>query len=150
MDHVESGKFAYRWKGCGVAWDNEIVEGATAPAPSQIVSSRFVDILDPEIPDDRYFLTPNAAVGMLRRADTVGRIFFSPMRAALEKLATTTKLATTALEHMVEGVGPAVTGPRQSVGEEIAEASIRPPSSVQRSPHERTRAGSARALRVSN
>jgi DNA (cytosine-5)-methyltransferase 1 len=150
MDYVENGKFVYRWKGCGVAWGNEIMEGATAPAPSKIVSARFVDILDPEIPDDRYFLTPNAAIGMLRRADTVGRIFFPPMRAALEKLVTTTNLATTTPEHMVKGVGPAVTEPRQSVGEGIAEASIRPPGIVQRGPHEKTRAGSARALRVSN
>jgi DNA (cytosine-5)-methyltransferase 1 len=83
---VENGRFVYRWKGCGIAWGNEIVEGATAPSPSKVLKSRFVDLLDVDIPDDRYFLTPNAAIGILRRADSVGRTLFPPMRAALENM----------------------------------------------------------------
>jgi DNA (cytosine-5)-methyltransferase 1 len=117
IDEVESGKFVYRWKGCGIAWGNNIIEGATAPAPSKILKSRFVDMLDEEIPDDRYFLTPNAAAGILRRADSEGRTLFPPMRAALE--------------NMVKGVAPALA-PAPTTGGPLAEASIRPPSSIQR------------------
>ncbi|WP_375763902.1 DNA cytosine methyltransferase [Bradyrhizobium sp. Pha-3] len=86
MPQVKSGKFAYRWKGCGIAWKNEILEGATAPAPSEIIASRFVDVLDEQIPEDRYFLTSNAAAGILRRADIVGRTLFQPFREGLENL----------------------------------------------------------------
>jgi len=136
IEDVESGKFAYRWKGCGIAWGNDIVEGATAPAPSKIVQSRFVDLIDAEVPDDRYFLTPSAAVGMLRRADSVGRTFFSPMR--------------TALEIMVREVVPVAPEPRRTAGENIAEASIRPSCSVQRGHLEQAGAGAARALRVTH
>jgi DNA (cytosine-5)-methyltransferase 1 len=135
-DEVHKGKFVYRWKGCGLAWGNDIIEGATAPAPSEIVHCRFVDILDNAIPDARYFLTPNAAAGMLRRADSVGRTFFPPMRAALE--------------NMVKGAAPAADTPWQTSGETIAAPRIRPPGTIQRRPRERTGAGPARALRVAN
>jgi DNA (cytosine-5)-methyltransferase 1 len=85
---VARGNYSYRWKQAGCAWGHEVIEGASAPAPSKIIASRFVDVLDPTIPDERYFLTANAAAGIVRRADTVGRTLFTPMRDALVKLAT--------------------------------------------------------------
>lgn len=126
MREVEYGSFAYRWKGCGVAWGNDIVEGATAPAPSRITRSRFVDLLDSNIPDDRYFLTANAAAGMLRRADAVGRSFFPPMRTALETMVNGT-------ESVVNGARSAAIGPLLATGAEVAQVSIRSPRTVQRS-----------------
>lgn len=86
---VDAGGYSYRWKSGGCAWGHDVVEGAASVAPSKIIQSRFVDILDPLIPPDRYFLTPNAAAGIVRRADVVGRTLFSPMRKALDKMATT-------------------------------------------------------------
>jgi DNA (cytosine-5)-methyltransferase 1 len=136
MDEVQNGKFVYRWKGCGIAWGNNIVEGAAAPAPSKIVESRFVDLLDAEIPDERYFLTPNAAAGILRRADWVGRTLFPPMRAALE--------------NMVREVAPAAPEPRQTAGEKIAKVSIRPSRPIQRRHTERAGTGFGRAVRVAH
>ena len=35
---------------------------------------------------ERYFLSPNAATGILRRADQMGRNLFPPFRSALEIL----------------------------------------------------------------
>lgn len=87
LQGVERGNYSYRWKSGGCAWGHSVVEGAASPAPSKIVKSRFVDILDPKVPDDRYFLTANAAVGIVRRADIVGRTLFPPMRKALDKMA---------------------------------------------------------------
>lgn len=87
LQGVERGNYSYRWKSSGCAWGHSVVEGASAPAPSKIVKSRFVDILDPSVPDDRYFLTANAAAGIVRRADVVGRTLFPPMRKALDKMA---------------------------------------------------------------
>ena len=86
---VERGNYSYKWKTGGCAWGHDVVEGAASPAPSEIIPSRFADVLDPEIPDVRYFLTKNAAVGIVRRAETVGRTLFGPFQKALLKLATT-------------------------------------------------------------
>lgn len=87
LQGVERGNYSYRWKSGGCAWGHAVVEGAAQPAPAKIIKSRFVDILDTKIPDQRYFLTPNAAAGIVRRADVVGRTLFPPMRKALEKMA---------------------------------------------------------------
>jgi DNA (cytosine-5)-methyltransferase 1 len=87
LQGVERGNYFYRWKSGGCAWGHSVIEGAASPAPSKIINSRFVNILDPTIPHDRYFLTANAAAGIVRRADIVGRTLFPPMRNALDKMA---------------------------------------------------------------
>jgi DNA (cytosine-5)-methyltransferase 1 len=84
---VERGNYSYRWKSAGCAWGHDVIEGAASPAPSKIIPSKFADVLDPVVPGDRYFLTSNAAAGIVRRADTVGRTLFSPMRKALDIMA---------------------------------------------------------------
>jgi DNA (cytosine-5)-methyltransferase 1 len=86
MSGVERGQYSYRWKTGGCAWDNIVIEGCASPAPSKIIHSKFIDVLDRSVPDLRYFLTPNAATGIVRRADIVGRNLFPPMRKALERL----------------------------------------------------------------
>src|SRR5690606_6757873 len=86
LDGARRGNYSYRWRSGGCAWGHNVIEGAATPAPSKIIPSRFVDILDAEIPDEKYFLTANAAAGIVRRADSVGRTLFGPMRAALEKM----------------------------------------------------------------
>jgi DNA (cytosine-5)-methyltransferase 1 len=82
-----AGQFVHRWKPGGCAFGSKIVEGKASPAPSKIIDSSFVKALDETVPDDRYFLTPNAAVGILRRVDAENRNLFAPMRRALEILA---------------------------------------------------------------
>lgn len=84
---LDEGHFQRRWKSGGCAFGNVIVEGIAPTAPTEIINSSFVDALDESVPDDRYFLTPNAATGILRRADALGRNLFRPMRLALEILA---------------------------------------------------------------
>jgi len=90
---LDEGHFQRRWKSGGCAFGNIIVEGAAPAAPAQIINSSFVDALDEKMPDERYFLTPNAATGILRRADALGRNLFRPMRQALEILAEKTTVA---------------------------------------------------------
>lgn len=91
FDEIESeldeGHFQRRWKSGGCAFGNLVVEGTAPTAPAKIIKSSFVDALDDVVPEDRYFLTPNAAKGILRRADALGRNLFGPMRRALEILA---------------------------------------------------------------
>ncbi|MCW0196821.1 hypothetical protein [Sphingopyxis sp.] len=90
---LDEGHFQRRWKSGGCAFNNVIVEGVAPAAPTKIVNSSFVDALDESLPDDRYFLTPNAATGILRRADALGRNLFRPMRQALEILVKRTTVA---------------------------------------------------------
>jgi DNA (cytosine-5)-methyltransferase 1 len=89
--HIEEGfqqgQFVHRWKAGGCAFGDLIVEGKASPAPVVPVEPSFVEVLDKTVPDDRYFLTGNAAIGILRRADAEGRNLFPPMRRALEILA---------------------------------------------------------------
>lgn len=86
LAELSDGGMAYRWKSGGCLWKGHVVESAVPPAPSSLIASRFVDVLDSDTPDRRYFLTPNAAEGILRRANSLGRTLFQPMRLALEKL----------------------------------------------------------------
>lgn len=113
LEEVDDRTFAHRWMSGGCAWDMQVVEGAASAAPSRIVPSRFVDVLDDEVPDDRYFLTANAAAGIIRRADIVGRTLFPPMRSALENM----------VSHL-RGESPLPTRKAQA-GDGIAESSVR-------------------------
>ena len=105
FEHIEAdllaGQFVHRWKPGGCAFGSKIVEGKASSAPAKIINASFVDALDPTIPDQRYFLTPNAAVGILRRADGEGRNLFPPMRRALEILVRRTRLPASAVSTMI-------------------------------------------------
>lgn len=90
LEHIDEeigvGKFVHRWKSGGCAFGRWTVEGSASSAPSKIIPSAFVNALDESVPDQKYFLTPNAAAGILRRADAERRSLFPPMRSALEIL----------------------------------------------------------------
>ena len=72
----------------------------------------------------------NAAAGILRRAVSVGRTLFAPMREALENMVTSASAA---------------APPRDASGEQGAKASIRPPRADKRghSQHDGAAAGGA-------
>lgn len=74
----------YKWPRAGLAWDGSYVGGNVNPTPAQIVPSVVYDIVERETVSRRYYLTPNAAEGILRRVDNQGRQLFAPLRAALE------------------------------------------------------------------
>jgi DNA (cytosine-5)-methyltransferase 1 len=78
---------SYKWSagGCAVG-----TLAATAPVPSGPaipIASRFIDVIEKIPVDDWYFLSPNAAEGILRRVRSQGRILFGPLSEALERLA---------------------------------------------------------------
>lgn len=128
---IEGDTFAYRWKSGGCAFKSIAVEGIASPAPSTVIPARFVDALDTTVPDERYFLTANAAIGILRRADSVGRNLFQPMRAALENLV---------------GIAQGEKAPPSATGASLAKSSICPPRSKQRGKVKRVGTGTWRRL----
>lgn len=76
-----------RWKSGGAAFGDHVVDVPVSPSPCQPIPSSFVDVLEEGTIDDKYFLSPNAAVGILRRVDSQGRTLFAPLRRGLEALA---------------------------------------------------------------
>ena len=54
--------------------------------PHHIQGSLLIDVIEKGPVSERYFLSPHAARGMLRRADRMKRKLFPPLRQALEIL----------------------------------------------------------------
>jgi DNA (cytosine-5)-methyltransferase 1 len=75
-----------KWSSGGVMEKGTCLMGPTPQCPLEPVVSRLVDVLDRHRPDERYFLTPNAAQGILRRVNRQGRQLFEPLAIALNRL----------------------------------------------------------------
>ncbi len=74
------------WPHAGVLWDGAFVANRTPPSPHRPVPSDLIKILESRRPEQRYFLSANAAEGILRRVDGQGRQLFPPLRRALESM----------------------------------------------------------------
>lgn len=75
------------WPNAGILWDGIFVGNRTPPLPYKPAHSDLLDIVEKNRPDLRYFLSRNAAEGILRRVDAEERQLFPLLRCALEKLA---------------------------------------------------------------
>ena len=78
------GTQSYKWPKAGLAWDDSFIGGAVSPTPATPIPSNLLDIVERERVGDRYYLTSNAAEGIIRRVDNQGRKLFPPLRKALE------------------------------------------------------------------
>lgn len=76
-----------RWNTGGVCYDGNIVSGKVSPAPVTPIRSRLADVVVRSTVDEKYFLSSNAAKGILRRVESQNRKLFPPMDNALRKLA---------------------------------------------------------------
>ncbi len=74
----------YKWPSAGIAWKDAYIGGRVFPSPSKPITSSLVDIVEKDHVNRKYYLTPNAAEGILRRVDNQGRKLFPPLRTALE------------------------------------------------------------------
>jgi len=74
----------YKWPKAGIAWDKSFIGGNVPPKPCKQVSSSLYDLIEKRKVGDKYYLTSNAATGILRRVDAQGRTLFGPLREALE------------------------------------------------------------------
>jgi hypothetical protein len=75
-----------KWLNCGMVWDDEVVSITGPEGPGRPLDSSMLDLLEVGDVEARYFLSPNAATGMLRRADRMQRKFLPALRRALERL----------------------------------------------------------------
>ena len=76
---------SYKWPKAGIAYDNSFIGSNVPPTPAVPKKSSLVEIIEKQNTGTMYYLTPNAAEGILRRVDNNGRKLFVPLRVALEK-----------------------------------------------------------------
>src|SRR5205814_1035307 len=76
-----------RWPASGMAWDGVCLTAGTLESPSHVRESTLSAAIETGEVPLRYFLTANAAQGILRRANRMGRPLFPPLRRSLEILA---------------------------------------------------------------
>jgi DNA (cytosine-5)-methyltransferase 1 len=73
------------WPKAGLLWNGSYIGASVPPTPSIPINTTVYEIVEKIDVGSRYFLTPNAAEGILRRVDGQGRKLFEPLRIALEK-----------------------------------------------------------------
>ena len=83
VDYTDTS-LTHKWPKAGIAWENRYIGGNVAPTPQNPIESSLVDIVEHDRVSRKYYLTPNAAEGILRRVDNQGRKLFGPLRTALE------------------------------------------------------------------
>lgn len=76
----------HKWARGGIVWKGKYMECNAFPAPNKIINSTLASIIEKNQNSSRYYITPNAAEGILRRVDNQRRTLFQPLRDALEKL----------------------------------------------------------------
>lgn len=87
LDELAKSKVKIKWQSGGFAIGGFCFDCQVAPCPVQPIKSRFVDVIEKQDVDNRYFLSPNAAKGILRRVSSQNRTLFEPLQIALENLA---------------------------------------------------------------
>lgn len=85
IDFSDTAK-EYKWQRGGIVWNDRYVECNANPTPANIINSSLLDLIEKEQSAPTYYLSPNAAEGILRRVDGQKRKLFVPLRRALEKL----------------------------------------------------------------
>jgi hypothetical protein len=87
LGEVKQAGGKFKWSSGGFAWKGECLLTAVSPAPLRPITRLFVDILEHDSVSDGYYLSPNAADGILRRVRGQNRTLFAPLDQALRRLA---------------------------------------------------------------
>ena len=75
-----------KWQSGGYAVGDECWDVAAPPAPNRPQEMKLIEVIEKTVPDARYFLSANAAEGILRRVDNQNRTLFEPMDYALRRM----------------------------------------------------------------
>ena len=79
--------YSGRWPNSGIASDGACLIAKTSESPNRAVESTLLGVIETGKVHRRYFLSPNAAKGCLRRAERMGRNLFPPLKESLSMLA---------------------------------------------------------------
>jgi len=86
LSTVQASDTKIIWPKAGILWKDEFIANNTPSSPCKPIHADLIDIVERDRPDLRYFLSPNAAEGILRRVDSQNRHLFPHLRSALEQL----------------------------------------------------------------
>src|SRR5574342_442710 len=130
-----------RFSGSVMAFRQEFLTHSTSESPSDAVASSLSDILEPRV-DPKYYLSPKAAAGILRRAEKRERSLPENLRAALELLAAGTTTGPTREPSSDRSPSPPQSPPPPGTTDTPARAETpartSSPTSPTRSPQART------------
>ena len=76
-----------RWPNSGMLLDGVLLTAKTSESPNHASASTLSDVIETGEVQRQYFLSPNAAKGILRRVDRMGRNLRPHLRKSLEILA---------------------------------------------------------------
>jgi DNA (cytosine-5)-methyltransferase 1 len=74
------------WPNAGILWKDAFIAHSASTSPCDPIHSDLIKLIERNKPDLRYFLSPNAAEGILRRVDSQNKHLFPHLRSALERL----------------------------------------------------------------
>lgn len=84
---VDDGHERLRWKSGGYARKGVCIDIKAPEAPTAPIETPLIDVIETRKPSKHYYLSANAAEGILRRVDSQNRTLFGPMDAALRRMA---------------------------------------------------------------
>jgi hypothetical protein len=82
-----SPSYSRRWTNSGMVSHGVCLTAKTSESPSNAVESTLLPSIETQEVPQKYFLSPNAAAGILRRTDRMGRNLPPSFRQSLEILA---------------------------------------------------------------
>lgn len=82
-----SRSYSRRWTNSGMLWRGVCLTARTLESPSNAAASSLLECIETQKVPQKYFLSPNAATGILRRADRMARNLLPSFRKSLEILA---------------------------------------------------------------
>jgi DNA (cytosine-5)-methyltransferase 1 len=83
---TEASTDRLRWQTGGYARNNACIDIRAPEAPTDIIETPLIEVIEKHKPAKHYYLSANAAEGILRRVDSQNRTLFGPMDAALRKM----------------------------------------------------------------
>ena len=84
---VNAGVERLRWQSGGYARKGVCIDIRAPEAPSIPIEVPLIDVIETHRPSKHYYLSANAAEGILRRVDSQNRTLFAPMDTALRRMA---------------------------------------------------------------
>lgn len=87
LEHDPGDKnYFIHWNNGGAAYGEWCLDARVSPAPRILLEKNLIDIIEKNDVEENYFLSSNAAKGILRRVKNQGRTLFKPLHDALERL----------------------------------------------------------------
>lgn len=81
-----------KWNSGGVALGDEIIDCKVESCPTFPYESRLIDLIDDKDIEPKYFISPSAASGIIRRVNSQNRKLFDPLMKALKILSKTERV----------------------------------------------------------